>query len=398
MCLVGAAAAEEGNIRHPRVVWRTDPATSATIVWSTRGEPVEDSASQQHARIRRRGETDWKVIEPSREGAYANQDDPSSTWEFHHALAHDLTPAADYEFQIVDGREKSSVRWFTTAPSEDQDVVFLFGGDSRSGREQRQAMNRRIASLAEESDRPANTHVPGAAGPPATRILALVHGGDYVQDGRSFQQWWEWMEDLEAVITPQGRVLPIVPARGNHDGGDLFQDVFGLDRADRNYYAISLGPRLCIMTLNTETTIAGDQARWLEAELPDARATHRWLIAQYHRPAYPAVKWPSAALFYWVPLFERFHVDLVCEADGHVIKRTVPIKQGKMDASGVVYIGEGGLGVGQRTPKSLRWFLQPPGMAHQGHHVQRLSCLGDRLRYECVLEDGTVIDHAERLR
>jgi len=96
----------------------------------------------------------------------------------------------------------------------------------------------------------------------------------------------------------------------------------------------------------------GDQARWLAAELSDSRSTNDWVIVQYHRPVYPAVKQPGSGLKSWVPLFKKFNVDLACEADGHDIKRTVPIRNGRQDASGVVYIGEGGLGVGQRTADS----------------------------------------------
>jgi len=50
------------------------------------------------------------------------------------------------------------------------------------------------------------------------------------------------------------------------------------------------------------------------ALIAQSRPKHRWLIAQYPRPAYPAVKSPSRALQSWIPLFEKFNVDLVCEA------------------------------------------------------------------------------------
>ena len=49
---------------------------------------------------------------------------------------------------------------------------------------------------------------------------------------------------------------------------------------------------------------------WFKA----GRPAHRWLAVQYHRPAFPAVKSPSGALQFWVPLFDRFNVDLVYEA------------------------------------------------------------------------------------
>lgn len=100
----------------------------------------------------------------------------------------------------------------------------------------------------------------------------------------------------------------------------------------------------------------------------------------------------TPALPSWVPLFEKFDVDLVCEAVGRNIKRTVPIRNGRKDETGVVYIGEGGLGVRQRTPKEDRWYLKKPGMADRGHHVQLLTFTPDKLQYRCVLLGGKVLD------
>ncbi len=177
----------------------------------------------------------------------------------------------------------------------------------------------------------------------------------------------------------------------------MFCEVFGFEILDNhNWYALSIGERLRIVTLNTEASIAGDQSHWLTEELAAARPAHSWLVVQYHRPAYPAVKWPSGALIHWVPRFERFDVDIVCEADGHNIKRTLPIRNGQFAEDGVVYLGEGGLGVPQRTPKADRWFLQPPGMAQSGHHVQRLRFTAEQISYECVRLGGDVCDRWQR--
>jgi hypothetical protein len=102
---------------------------------------------------------------------------------------------------------------------------------------------------------------------------------------------------------------------------------------------------------------------------------------------------PGPALLFWVPLFEKHNVDLVCEADGHCIKRTVPIRNYKFDPTGIIYIGEGGLGVGQRTPRADLWYLQPPhGKCGQGHHVQLLTFAKDRLTYRVIRLGGEVFD------
>ena len=85
-------------------------------------------------------------------------------------------------------------------------------------------------------------------------------------------------------------------------------------------------------------------------------------------------------------------MDLVVESDGHVIKRTVPIRNEKKDPTGIVYVGEGGLGVPQRSPKTDRWYLQKPGMAGADHHVMRITFAKKSMDYEVVLLDQSKAD------
>jgi hypothetical protein len=86
------------------------------------------------------------------------------------------------------------------------------------------------------------------------------------------------------------------------------------------------------------------------------------------------------------------------ESDGHVLKRTVPIYQNKQDpVKGIVYVGEGGLGVKQRNPKKDRWFLRSPGYATSKHHVMTLEVTPSRMIYTVDLPDGTVFDKMELL-
>ena len=160
--------------------------------------------------------------------------------------------------------------------------------------------------------------------------------------------------------------------------------------ADTNWFATAIGD-LTLITLDTEVSMAGAQRDWLEGALQRGRDA-KWLVASYHRPAYPAVKSASGAREHWVPLFERYDVDLVCESDGHSLKRTVPIREDRVDYTGVTYVGEGGLGVPQRTPDPDRWYLQEPGMVTSAHHVQVLSFEPELLRYRVVLHEGTVLD------
>ena len=107
---------------------------------------------------------------------------------------------------------------------------------------------------------------------------------------------------------------------------------------------------------------------------------------------YPAVKGPPEQAAIFCPLFDKYNVDIALEADGHCMKRTVPIRSGKEDPTGVVYVGEGGLGVGQREPDQDRWYLKNGGKAGSAHHVMQLDFAPDDLRVRFVLMEGSTWD------
>lgn len=361
-----------------RVVWRHDPAHEAILSWST-----GDAGEVHRVHLRREGEDTSTIVDCQRNGEHTGTID-GQPLHFHHARLTGLEPATRYNAQMESDGHKSAELHFYTAPADDVPFSLLFGGDSRSGWEERKQMNRLMARLVEEQSK--------AERPPA---LALAHGGDFIADGRRLNEWSRWLSDHELTVGPTGRLLPVIVARGNHDIGPLFNEIFDFPPDDTNYYAMDITPSVRFVTLNTQASTAGDQQSWLDSELAAARPKHRWIVCQYHIPAFPAVKVPSGALQSWVPLFEKYNVDLVCEADGHCIKRTPPLRDFKIDPTGVVYIGEGGLGVGQRTPKADRWYLNSP-QAKTGaeHHVNLLTFTRDGLTSRTILMDGSVFDEA----
>lgn len=361
--------------KHLRVSWTADPATSATISWSSL-KPT----NQSFVKYRVKNSNAKFSITPATQGRFLSEKDEL---HYHHGHIADLAPDTMYEIQITDDERTSAAYFFMTASGIDRSFSLLHGGDSRSDQTTRQKMNLMIAGLVKASFEDNDL---------GNDILALAHGGDYVADGSNLSQWSKWMDDHELTIGADGRMLPVIPARGNHDKSEIFNQVFGFKEKHKNYYALNLNPTVRFVTLNTEISTAGDQAKWLNRELKKSRPKNRWVLSQYHRPAYPAVKAPGTALQSWVPVFEKYNVDLVCEADGHNIKRTIPIRGNVQDPAGVVYIGEGGLGVAQRTPKVDRWYLQPPGMSDSASHVFVLSFEADSLKGKCIRLDQTVAD------
>ena len=385
MCAIASPATAVATLEgtqpaHFRVAWTDDPATTATVSWSTRKMATKNTLS-----FRIKGEVD--AVESTALAESGRMTGGEAEIYYHHVRLKDLTPSTAYEVQMISGADHSPWFYFVTGPADDRSFSILHGGDSRSGLEDRKKINKMIAKMVDESF---------ANEDEADDILALAHGGDYVVRGKNVRLWSKWLTDFELTIGKDGRLLPIIPARGNHDAGKPFDQIFGFPDRDKNYYAVSIGPQVRFVTLNSEISAAGDQAKWIDSEMKTARSSHRWLLAQYHRPIYPAVKAPLAALKVWAPLFEKHNVDLVCESDGHNIKRTVPIRDGQQDPSGVVYIGEGGLGVAQRAPKLDRWYLQSPGMAEHAHHVFVLTFGKEKLLGKCVKLDGSLGDEFTR--
>jgi hypothetical protein len=361
-----------------RVIWTSVPQTQATIAWSTtapgRAHRVRyDTESRGGAAEKYRFET-----EAQRNGRFSAD---APVLHYHHARLSGLQPATTYWFVIDSDGALSRELHFVTAPAEDRPLRLLSGGDSRSERTQRRVMNTLVSRIAGEDD----------------GVIALCHGGDYIHDGNDLGQWSEWLTDHELTVTEKGRILPIVPARGNHEAtGPLYDEVFDTPGGEgRNYFALHVTPQILFVTLNSEIALGGPQAEFLEQTLANAAAAKvRWQLAQYHTPAWPAVKQPGRALQHFVPLFEKYDVDAVIECDGHVRKRTLAIRGGKPDGSGVVYFGEGGLGVKLRSPETSRWYLQEPGSAGSDYHVWELSFAGKELTLRAIGVDGATLDRA----
>ena len=223
------------------------------------------------------------------------------------------------------------------------------------------------------------------------RIICLAHGGDYIVDGRNWNQWRLWLSQHELTTGKDGRVLPVIPTRGNHDPGPIYQEVFNIEAGAPDWHTTHLGSDVAMVTLDTNVPGGGAQRQWLEDELKRLRPESTWLLTQYHRPLYPAVKSAPPHTKIFTPLFDEYNVDLACESDGHCIKRTVPIRNGKADPTGVVYIGEGGLGVGNRTPKANLWYFDG-GITGKGHHFMQLDFTPEILRIRTILLGGEVFD------
>ncbi|MFD0962635.1 fibronectin type III domain-containing protein [Pseudofulvibacter geojedonensis] len=245
----------------------------------------------------------------------------------------DLSPNTVYYFVIKDSEGTSSRFWFKTAPNTNEKLSFIAGGDSRNNRTPRKNANKLVAKL---------------------KPHAVFFGGDMTNVNTS-SEWQEWMDDWQYTIASDGRMFPIIPARGNHESSNA--DIYNLfDTSSTDvYYALTFGNNLIrSYTLNSEIAAGGSQGSWLSSDL-SSNSDVVWKMAQYHKPMRPHESGKSEGndeYNNWAQLFYDNGVRLVCESDSHTVKTTWPVKpcnsgancsEGfeRDDVNGSVYVGEG---------------------------------------------------------
>ncbi len=360
----GVEAASQ-NYNHIYMTWLRSPQTRSILTFTSKtlfNAPILELTSEAD---------EVQKISPQ------NNHKIEDTYFYQYTLNH-LTPGTTYQFRWHPD-ETQKIFIFKTAP-KGLDYKLLLGGDSRSYPKTRRKINRYIKKLISEDP----------------EIVALVHGGDFIGSGNNWRQWRSWLNDL-MLMYPGNRIIPIVPTRGNHEKrSTYFNEIFGI-RGDanllKNFY-VSQFHQLRMINLNTDYSAAGEQKLWLESKLKEFQNKNLFVIPNYHRPAFPAVKSPSKARQFWVPLFEKYGVRLVVESDGHTLKRTAPILNNKINLKkGITYIGEGGLGVKLRTPRASRWYLTSPGYAYARYHVFKLSPKAKQLDIKVLVPDEGEFDN-----
>ena len=308
-----------------RLILRDDPSTTITIGWNqiSGTEPVLHYGTVDHGT--NIGDYTFSVPVDS-SISYKGMNN-----QFVRLI--NLTPNTNYYFVIEDTEGTSQRFWFRTAPNDNSRLSFIAGGDSRNNRTPRQDANLLVSKL---------------------KPHAVLFGGDMTDDN-SEAEWRNWLDDWQLTTASDGRMFPIIPARGNHETDpETIYNLFNTTNSD-SYYAVTFGDNLIrIYTLNSEVSVLGDQKTWLENDLTSSYDV-TWKMAQYHKPMRPhtsAKAENNNQYTAWANLFYDNNVRLVVDCDSHITKTTWPVKpsfeQGNDEGfvidqtNGTVYTGEGG--------------------------------------------------------
>lgn len=337
------------------LTWQRSPESTMTINWITPLDVEEDLTYRQN------GVGSWTEAKAS------HQQLPNSTpYLLHRVELTGLKPAAAYEFLI--GNKGVPYKFRTMPESLESSIRFVVGGDMyHDEMEMLHATNRQAALTA-----PLFVLVGGDIAYASSNILDfLPRWGHPWMDrliGQKFDRWLEWLIAWkEDMVTPEGYLIPMLPAIGNHDvegrygqtpaQAPFFYSLFPMPGLP-GYNVLDFGKYMSVFLLDSGHTnpIDGKQASWLASQLWQRRhVPHKFSL--YHVPAYPSVHKmtePIGAQIrkYWVPAFDAYHLTAAFENHEHAYKRTHPLLNDKRDAHGVVYIGDGGWGV--KKPRKPR--------------------------------------------
>lgn len=332
-----------------RAMWREDPATSMVIGWNQKSG---------HSPMIYLDDVDY-----GREfSRYRFSKAPDQVIELkgmnnHFVRLRGLKPNTVYYFVIRDSEGISERFSFKTAPNDPSErLSIIAGGDSRNNRDVRQEGNRLVGKL---------------------RPHVVLFNGDMTDEDTPYE-WQEWFDDWQLTIARDGRMTPIIAARGNHEvSNDILFSLFDLPIKDA-YYALNMGGDLLrIYTLNSMIPAGGVQRDWLERDLSNNQSA-TWKIAQYHLSIRPHTnKKPENGDEYanWAPLFYGYHINLAIESDAHVAKVTWPVRPSnepgssegfiRDDNEGTVFAGEGGWGAPLRDCNDNKPWTRNSGSFNQ---------------------------------
>jgi len=357
---------------------QADPATTMTIQWLDRFErsptPVIDiSLDDQPDRAQR---IEGVVLPFGK-----------SAWRVCRIHLTNLAPDTVYRFTVFD---KNTHHHFRTAPARlDKPLRFVSGGDCGTSP---------ISMM---------TDVTAAKTDP----LFVVLGGDiaYADPGQD-TKWVKYLEQWSRLmVTPAGRMIPIVAVIGNHEyeKADAFRDkapffisLFDVLYPEHTYNVLDVGDECSLFLLDSDhvESIGGTQRPWLEAALNERRDRDHIFIF-YHVPAYPGLRsydLGERQRRKWSPLFEEHRVAAVFEHHDHIYKRTKRIRAEQVDPAGIVYIGDGGWGKVRALRDTVeRWYLEKREVT-ANFIVTDID--GDKRTHTARNPQGVIIDQFETSR
>ena len=316
------AGAGGGTPEQIHLTWGDDPARSVIVSWMSPGQ-----ALRPRVRIGQR-------VIPATERARANPGGTVITWSYH-ARVDGLRPGATYGYAVTADNDANVAdpfsATFTTAPDGRAKFRFSCFGD--------------LDQVPPAGQVFAASQVTAAAVGAVETCQPLFHlfNGDLAEAAAAGREFGNQVQ-TSAASRPW---LP-VPGSQAEQALSSFQARYtlpsnGVDGFDGRWYAFRVGTALFICLSDDDVAYAepappqapvhgysgGAQTRWLAATLAAARADASvdWIVVQLHHCACSSGAGSDLGIRReWVPLFDRYEVDLVLSGHDHGYERSFPVR------------------------------------------------------------------------
>lgn len=286
----------------------------------------------------------------------------------HRATLTGLSPETSYAYRVRSGLAASPVFTFRTAPLRDKPFAVAWWADSQSN----PAILRQLIPRMLERG-----------------VDWMGVAGDLASNGSSLTDWHNyWFTPLEFQNIAQTH--PVLFARGNHDGEGPLSYAYSALPGNESWFAFDYGnSRFIFLDSEASTSAAPEQFAWLTNELARAETQNAaFRVVCFHKLPY-ANLWNGGGYTGeawvrndWVPLFQRYHVDLVINGHAHNYNRGA--------TNGVTYVVVGGGGGELDTERVARWPLFT--VEHSRYHCARMAVDGHTLTWDVFSNTGEPLD------
>ena len=296
-----------------------DMKTMARISWRT-SAPIQDGVVQ-FAEKGGEGGKNRREVRAEGTALHSPELTEDNTVSLFSALLENLSPGTVYRYRVGSRKEEvwSEYGTFATEPATEEPFSFVYFGDT-------QVRPKGFGSMLASVER---RH-------PETAFYMI--GGDLVDVG-DYRNLWD---DLLASTGTVFMRTPVMPAMGNHDFGEhgigpgIFSSYFGFPGRDDTVDNFSFHYGNAFFAVVNSLDVS-DQTAWLERELRQADSEgYAFKIVMFHVPVYHPKKHRrnAAAERQWVPLFDKYRVDLVLTGHDHSYLRSKPLRSGRPVAEG----------------------------------------------------------------
>ncbi|MCX8065771.1 MAG: metallophosphoesterase family protein [Candidatus Hydrogenedentes bacterium] len=302
------------------------PSTSISISWSTSTETTQSIVEWRETGNPQTYTTQAKSTLIT--DLYLTNNPQIFRW---YATLENLTPNTQYEYRVGEQQNNLWSEWFKfkTAPKSPENFSFIYLGDAQNGFEE---WGKILKKAVEKC--------------PQCSFIMLA--GDLVNRGNERDDWDEFFYYADNIFAQ----YPLVPAIGNHEyksSGNMLPQMYldyftlpenGPDKVTPEFcYSFNYSNSKFIILNGSLNPLL--QVDWLEQQLE--KDSSLWRFLMFHQPIYSsAPKRDNKHLRdAWLPVIDKYHVDIVFQGHDHSYWRTHPLKNGEVVTNsyeGTVYV------------------------------------------------------------